>query len=118
MKSIFKTGFILTLVALSTTSFAGNKDRAGQAGAGQLLINPWARSAGWAGANSASVTGLEATYTNIAGLAFTPKTELLFANTSPFCRFWYQHSIFWSFSASRRNRRSWYKCSKYEFWRY
>ena len=72
------------MVALSTSSFAGNKDRAGQAGANQLLINPWARSSGWAGANSASVTGLEATYTNIAGLAFTPKTEIMFANTSWF----------------------------------
>ncbi|MBL4623861.1 MAG: PorV/PorQ family protein [Flavobacteriales bacterium] len=84
MKSIFKTGFIVALLAIASTSFAGNKDRAGQAGAGQLLINPWARSSGWAGANSASVTGLEATYTNIAGLAFTPKTELVLSNTSWF----------------------------------
>jgi hypothetical protein len=84
MKRIFNTSFIVALVALSTSSFAGNKDRAGQAGANQLLINPWARSSGWAGANSASVTGLEATYTNIAGLAFTPKTEIMFANTSWF----------------------------------
>ena len=67
MKRIFNTSFIVALLALSTSSFAGNKDRAGQAGASQLLINPWARSSGWAGANSASVTGLEATYTNIAG---------------------------------------------------
>jgi hypothetical protein len=84
MKNTFKTGFIVALMALSTVSFAGNKDRAGQAGAGQLLINPWARSAGWGGANSACATGLEATYTNIAGLAFTPKTELMFSNTTWF----------------------------------
>ena len=84
MKRILKPSFIVALLAMSTVSFAGNKDRAGQAGAGQLLINPWASSSGWAGANSACATGLEATYTNIAGLAFTPKTELIFANTSWF----------------------------------
>ncbi|MBL4652946.1 MAG: PorV/PorQ family protein [Flavobacteriales bacterium] len=84
MKRILKTGFAIALVAISSVTYAGNKDRAGQAGASQLLINPWASSSGWAGANSACATGLEATYTNIAGLAFTPKTELIFANTSWF----------------------------------
>ena len=28
-------------------SFAGNPQRAGQAGASELLINPWARTSGW-----------------------------------------------------------------------
>jgi hypothetical protein len=73
----------LTLsVATSSVSFAGNPDRAGQAGAGQLLINPWARSTGWGGANTANVTGLEAMYMNVAGTAFTKKTELVFAHTN------------------------------------
>lgn len=59
----------------------GNSDRAGQAGATELLINPWARSSGFASANTASARGLEAQYLNVAGLAFTTKTEILFSNT-------------------------------------
>lgn len=61
--------------------FAGNPDRAGQAGASELLINPWARSSGWAGSNVAGIRGLEAMYSNVAGTAFTQKTELLFTHT-------------------------------------
>lgn len=68
-------------VMSSGKAFAGNPDRAGQAGASELLINPWARSSGWAGANVAGSRGLEALYTNVAGTAFTRKTELLFTNT-------------------------------------
>ena len=66
----------------STTVIAGNPDRAGQAGATELLINPWARNSGMGGANSASVHGLEALYLNVGGTAFTKKTELLFTRTS------------------------------------
>jgi len=60
---------------------AGNPDRAGQAGATELLINPWARSSGWAGSNTAGVKGLEAMFSNVAGTAFTNKTEMLFTRT-------------------------------------
>lgn len=63
-------------------AYAGNKDRAGEAGAGQLLINPWARSNGLGGANSASVVGLEAQFLNVAGIAHTNSTELIFSNTT------------------------------------
>ncbi len=75
---------ILTLVAsmFFGSSFAGNKDRAGEAGAGQLLINPWARSNGLGGANSAYAYGLEAQFLNVAGLAHTTSTELIFSNTT------------------------------------
>lgn len=62
-------------------AYAGNKDRAGEAGAGQLLINPWARSNGLSGANSANVRGLEAQFLNVAGIAHTRSTELIFSNT-------------------------------------
>ena len=48
---------------------AGNEDRAGSAGATELLINPWARSSGWGSAGVSSVKGLEATFLNVAGLA-------------------------------------------------
>ncbi len=64
-------------LACSSTLIAGNEDRAGEAGAAHLLINPWTTSVGWGGANTASVNGLEAMSQNIAGMAFTRKTELL-----------------------------------------
>jgi hypothetical protein len=63
---------------LSVTGEAGNPERSGQAGAGQLLINPYARNSGMAGSNSARVRGLEAQFLNIAGSAFTRKTEFIF----------------------------------------
>ncbi len=82
MTKFLKVGFILTLSScLMVAAFAGNSDRAGQAGATELLINPWARSSGFAGASSAGARGLEAQYLNVAGLAFTEKTEVLFTNT-------------------------------------
>ncbi|MCO6498989.1 MAG: PorV/PorQ family protein [Vicingus serpentipes] len=61
----------------SLNAVGGNPDRAGEAGAPQMLINPWTRSVGFGGANTASVTGLEAMSLNIAGMAFTKKTEVL-----------------------------------------
>jgi len=64
-----------------TNAFAGNKDRVGQAGASELLINPWGRSSGFHGMNTSIVTGLEAMRVNPAGLAFTKKTEIIFANS-------------------------------------
>src|ERR1051326_6580862 len=66
----------------SAAGYAGNPDRAGQAGATELLINPWARSSGWAGANSSSCRGLESMFLNVAGTAFTKKTEIMFAHTN------------------------------------
>lgn len=66
---------------LSVAAIAGNKDRSGQAGAGELLINPWARSGGLFGLNAANVTGVEAMKVNIAGLAKTTQTEFGLAHT-------------------------------------
>lgn len=73
--------FCFLLLAISY-GYAGNPQRAGQAGASELLINPWARTSGWGGANVAGVRGLEGIYSNVAGLAFTEKTELIFSQTS------------------------------------
>ncbi len=84
MKNIYKsiiTVLLTAVLVLPQVTFAGNKDRSGQAGASELLINPWARSAGWGGVNIANSFGLESLYTNVAGLAFTKKTELVFSNT-------------------------------------
>ncbi len=73
----------MALAALvSGTVLAGNPDRAGSAGATQLLINPWTRGSGWASVNSANVRGVEALFGNVAGLAFTHKTELIFSSTN------------------------------------
>jgi len=66
---------------IPTSIFAGNEDRIGTAGGTQLLINPWARSSALANSNVASVVGIEGSFMNVAGLAFTRKTELMFTNT-------------------------------------
>lgn len=85
MKSLQKyilAGMLTIALLLPVNNmWAGNKDRAGEAGASELLINPWARSSGWGGANTASVRGLEAMFGNVAGVAFTNGTELIFSNT-------------------------------------
>ena len=69
------------LLGISKIAFAGNEDRAGQAGANELLINPWARTAGWGGANIALVRGVEAMNLNVAGLGHNKGTEVVFAQT-------------------------------------
>ena len=85
MKQINNGLKVLVLIALIVLPFktilSGNPQRAGQSGASELLINPWARSSGWAGADIAGVRGLEGIYSNVAGLAFTDKTELIFSQT-------------------------------------
>tara|TARA_B100000767_G_scaffold58737_1_gene54467 strand:- start:117 stop:1178 length:1062 start_codon:yes stop_codon:yes gene_type:complete len=72
---------IIALMLPFNNSFSGNPQRAGQAGASELLINPWARTSGWGGANIAGVRGLEGIFSNVAGLAFTEKTELIFSQS-------------------------------------
>jgi hypothetical protein len=77
MKKLKLIVTVAVLSACTNNAFAGNEDRAGEAGASQMLINPWTRSVGFGGANTASITGLEAMSMNIAGMAFTRKTEIL-----------------------------------------
>jgi len=84
MKSKLITISSLVLLALLITSnllYAGNEDRAGQAGASELLINPWARSTGWGDANSSCVKGFEAIFSNVAGTAFTKQTDLVYSRS-------------------------------------
>lgn len=91
MKRKLRYLLALTLtIALCTPallSIAGNKDRSGSAGASELLINPWSRGTGLGCSDVSSVKGLEATFMNVAGLAFTKKTELIFSHTN-----WFQGS--------------------------
>ena len=83
MKALYRY-FALMLIGLLLVpylSVAGNKDRSGQAGASELLINPWTRSAGWGSANMSKVHGVEAMWGNVGGAAFTHKTQVNFAYT-------------------------------------
>ncbi len=69
--------YILALAALcSLSATAGNKDRAGQMGATELNVNPWAATAGLFYSNGAYVTGIEAMKLNVAGLARQKGTEI------------------------------------------
>ncbi len=79
---IFLTIVVAGIILLPNKSLkAGNEDRVGECGSQELLINPWARSSGWGGVGIASSRGIEAMYTNVAGMAFTQHTEIVFAHT-------------------------------------
>lgn len=67
---------ILFLFAGLDTAQAGNPDRQGEAGAYELLMNPWARSAGLHTMNTSNVTGVESMRINAAGLSRINKTEV------------------------------------------
>ncbi|MBL7923497.1 MAG: PorV/PorQ family protein [Bacteroidia bacterium] len=83
MKKLIKYISVFSAAACLTASsaFAGNEDRAGQSGANELLINPWARTAGWGGCNIALVRGVEALSLNVAGMGHNKGTEITFAQT-------------------------------------
>ena len=84
MKKIYRSLLICIMLgcfAASLTAMAGNKDRSGQSGSQHLLIDPWARTAGWGSSGTAEIRGLESVFSNIAGLAFTKKTEIAFTRT-------------------------------------
>lgn len=68
-------------VMISGSLYAGNPQRAGSSGAPELLINPWARSAGWNAVNVAGIKGVQSSFLNIAGLAQTERTDVSFTNT-------------------------------------
>ncbi len=69
------------MLGFAVQSYAGNPDRQGEAGASELLFNPWARSAGLHSLGTACVTGVDAMRLNIAGLGRINGTELVIANT-------------------------------------
>lgn len=76
-----KAYFSALSLALAFSASAGNPQRAGSAGASELLINPFARSAGWGSVNIAGAAGMDATFLNIAGIAASENTEVSFNNT-------------------------------------
>ncbi|MCD6064130.1 MAG: hypothetical protein K0R82_2041 [Flavipsychrobacter sp.] len=75
-KLLTGSAIAMCVMGASLQAVAGNKDRVGQAGATELLINPWGQSTGVFGLNTAQVKGIEGFKTNIAGLAFVEKTEV------------------------------------------
>ena len=83
MKNLSKILAVVALMMMLTTEsvYAGNDERRGTAGATQLLINPWSRSAGWGAVGTANAHGLDAFYSNIAGLSFINKFEAAYSNT-------------------------------------
>jgi len=82
MNTLYKLQTTLLLIIISASlAIAGNPDRQGEAGAGELLLNPWARSAGLHTMNTASITGIESMRLNIAGLSRISGREVVLANT-------------------------------------
>jgi hypothetical protein len=69
--------FVLVLGFLPDAQ-AGNPDRQGEAGFAQLLLIPYAQSAGLSGMNTAFVGGVEAFGVNPAGLATVSNLEVAF----------------------------------------
>jgi outer membrane protein OmpA-like peptidoglycan-associated protein len=80
MKKILVIGMIAGLGWQSV--YAGNPDRKGEAGAPELNMNGYARSAGLWDLNAAGIKGLEAERLNPAGLGLTQGTEIAAAYTS------------------------------------
>ena len=77
--------FLIVLMAnflVISVNIAGNEDRVGSAGASQLLINPWARSTGYGDASVANITGIEASYINVAGLTSIKKSQIKLNHTN------------------------------------
>jgi hypothetical protein len=71
---------IILITFIGAALYAGNPDRQGEAGAHELLINPWARSGGVHTLNTASIQGVEAMRLNIAGLSRMLKGEFAVTN--------------------------------------
>lgn len=72
------------VLLLTGVAFAGNPDRQGEAGANQLLINPWARSAGLHTMSTANIMGTEAIFLNVAGLSRIEGTQIQLGHTRYF----------------------------------
>jgi hypothetical protein len=75
---------ILAGVATGPAVHAGNPDRQGEAGGYELLLNPWARSAGLHALNTSLVYGVEAMRINVAGLSRINRSEFIIGHTRLF----------------------------------
>lgn len=59
---------------------AGNPDRQGESGAGELLLIPWAKSAGMNNIATSMIQGIESMRLNVAGLTGVHSTEVALAH--------------------------------------
>ena len=83
MKLSIRNITFLCLFGLMTFSvFAQGDGRTGEAGASELLINPWAQSSGLSSANTAGASGVESVFLNVAGLSRVDGTELVFSHAN------------------------------------
>lgn len=74
-------GLYILIFFTGSIAIAGNPDRQGESGAGQLIFNPWARSAGLHSMNTSSISGVEAMRLNVAGLSRLLNGELVLTNS-------------------------------------
>ncbi len=84
MKKSFRyiaLSFVILMGLSAPQAFAGNKDRSGQAGASELLINPWAASSGWGNAGMSFVHGVDAIFGNVAGISSCRTLDVDFSHT-------------------------------------
>ena len=82
MKKFIYPLIICSLLLTGLDVQAGNPDRQGEPGAVELLMNPWARSAGLHTMNTSFIAGAEAIRLNPAGVVRgNQKTELILAHT-------------------------------------
>ncbi len=71
--------FLLLIFSLASmpSAWSGNPDRQGEAGAYELLMNPWARSAGLHTMTTANIRGVEAMRLNVAGMGRINNLEVM-----------------------------------------
>lgn len=69
-------GILIFTIFIGTWASGGNPDRQGQAGAAELLMNPWGRSAGLHSMSTSTAVGVEAMRINIAGLSRIKNIEI------------------------------------------
>lgn len=81
LSHIRKLVVILSLLLLGSHGYAGNPDRQGEAGAGELLLIPWAKSAGMNNIATSMIRGLESMRLNVAGLSGVQSTDIALAQT-------------------------------------
>ena len=79
-----KLKYIFLFTMICNLLIAGNPDRQGEAGANELLLNPWARSAGIHTLSTSFISGVESMRLNVAGLGRIQGPEFLVGNTRLF----------------------------------
>ncbi|MEZ4992606.1 MAG: PorV/PorQ family protein [Saprospiraceae bacterium] len=81
MTRLYPLFLLLFLAGIQLDLRAGNPDRQGEAGAYELLMIPYARTAGLHAMNTASIYGVEAMRLNVAGMGRINKTEVVLGHS-------------------------------------